>query len=418
MTPAEAGVFLLAENDMSTTTDNKANSGSANWRMNTQLVHGGTVRSQHGETSEAMFMTSGYVYDRAEDAEARFKGQDDGYIYSRYGNPTVRMFEERMMLLEGAEDARATASGMAAVNASLMCQLKAGDHVVAARALFGSCLMIIQSFLPRYGIEVTLVDGTDLDQWRAAIKPKTVCAFLESPSNPGLEMVDIRAVADLLHEVGARLIVDNVFATPILQQPLALGADIVVYSATKHIDGQGRAMGGIVLCDTAFCEEFLVPFYRHTGPSMSPFNAWVMLKGLETLELRVKRHCENATDLAHFLHNHPEIDSVRFPGLPDHPQYELAQKQMKGPGTVVSFELRGDKERAFRFLNNLKIINISNNLGDAKSLITHPATTTHYRLTPEERAHLGISDRFVRISVGLEDIDDIKEDIDQALASV
>jgi O-succinylhomoserine sulfhydrylase len=328
------------------------------------------------------------------------------------------MFEERMMLLEGAEDARATASGMAAVNASLMCQLKAGDHVVAARALFGSCLMIIQSFLPRYGIEVTLVDGTDLDQWRAAIKPKTVCAFLESPSNPGLEMVDIRAVADLLHEVGARLIVDNVFATPILQQPLALGADIVVYSATKHIDGQGRAMGGIVLCDTAFCKEFLVPFYRHTGPSMSPFNAWVMLKGLETLELRVKRHCENATDLAHFLHNHPEIDSVRFPGLPDHPQYELAQKQMKGPGTVVSFELRGDKERAFRLLNNLKIINISNNLGDAKSLITHPATTTHYRLTPEERAHLGISDRFVRISVGLEDIDDIKEDIDQALASV
>ena len=402
---------------MSTTTDNQANNEATNWRLNTRLVRGGTVRSQHGETSEAMFMTSGYVYDRAEDAEARFKGLDDGYIYSRYGNPTVRMFEERMVLLEGAEDARATASGMAAVNASLMCQLKAGDHVVAARALFGSCLMIIQNFLPRYGIEVTLVDGADLDQWRAAIKPQTVCAFLESPSNPGLEMVDIRAVADLLHEVGARLIVDNVFATPILQQPLALGADIVVYSATKHIDGQGRAMGGIVLCDAEFCEEFLVPFYRHTGPSMSPFNAWVMLKGLETLEVRITRHCENATNLAHFLHNHPEIESVRFPGLPDHPQYELAQKQMKGPGTVVSFELRGDKERAFRLLNNLKIINISNNLGDSKSLVTHPATTTHQRLTPEERAHLGISDSFVRISVGLEDIEDIKEDIDQALAS-
>lgn len=402
---------------MSTGTDNQQGNGTDNWRLKTRLVRGGTVRSQHGETSEAMYMTSGYVYQRAEDAEARFKGEDDGYIYSRYGNPTVRMFEERMVLLEGAEDARATASGMAAVNTSLMCQLKAGDHVVAARALFGSCLMIVQNFLPRFGIEVTLVDGADLDQWRAAIRSETACAFLESPSNPGLELVDIQAVADLLHEVGARLIVDNVFATPILQQPMEFGADIVIYSATKHIDGQGRAMGGIILCDSEFCEEQLVPYYRHTGPSMSPFNAWVMLKGLETLELRVARHCENATELAHFLHNHPEIDTVRFPGLPDHPQYELAQAQMKGPGTVVTFELRGDKAHAFRVLNNFKIINISNNLGDAKSLVTHPATTTHQRLTPKERAHLGISDRMVRISVGLEDIDDIKEDIDQALAA-
>ena len=390
---------------------------AAGWRLNTRLVRGGTVRSQHGETSEAMYLTSGYVYERAEVAEARFKGEDDGYIYSRYGNPTVRMFEERMMLLEGAEEGRATASGMAAVNLSLMSQLKAGDHVVAARALFGSCLVIVQEFLPRFGIEVTLVDGADLDQWRAAIRTNTACAFLESPSNPGLELVDIRAVAEMLHEVGARLIVDNVFATPILQNPLALGADIVVYSATKHIDGQGRAMGGIVLCDAEFCERHLVPYYRHTGPSMSPFNAWVMLKGLETLDLRVARHCENATELAHFLHNHPEVESVRFPGLPDHPQYALAQAQMKGPGSVVTFAIRGDKRRAFRVLNALRIVNISNNLGDARSLITHPATTTHQRLTPEERAHLGISDRLVRISVGLEDIEDIKEDIDQALAA-
>ncbi|MDA0262028.1 MAG: O-succinylhomoserine sulfhydrylase [Proteobacteria bacterium] len=388
---------------------------TADWRLNTRLVRGGTVRSQHGETSEALFMTSGYVYTCAEEAEARFRGTDDGYIYSRYGNPTVRMFEERMMLLEGAEDARATASGMAAVNAALMCQLKAGDHVVAARALFGSCLMIIQSFLPRYGIEITLVDGADLDQWRAAIRPETVCAFLESPSNPGLELVDIPAVAELLNAVGARLIVDNVFATPILQKPLELGADIVVYSTTKHIDGQGRAMGGIVLCDAEFCEKLLVPYYRHTGPSMSPFNAWVMLKGLETLELRIARHCENATKLADFLSTHAEVQAVRFPGLPNHPQYALAQKQMKGPGTVVSFELGGDKQRAFRFLNSLRMVNISNNLGDAKSLMTHPATTTHYRLTPEERAQLGISDSFVRISVGLEDVEDIKEDLDQAL---
>tara|TARA_B100000686_G_scaffold345716_1_gene430814 strand:- start:5 stop:1216 length:1212 start_codon:yes stop_codon:yes gene_type:complete len=403
---------------MSTSRSDTQGNSAANWRLNTRLVRGGTVRSQHGETSEAMYMTSGYAYERAEDAEARFKGEDDGYIYSRYGNPTVRMFEERMILLEGAEDARATASGMAAVNLSLMSQLNAGDHVVAARALFGSCLMIIQTFLPRFGIEVTLVDGADLDQWRDAIRPDTTCAFLESPSNPGLELVDIRAVADLVHEVGARLVVDNVFATPMLQSPMELGADIVVYSATKHIDGQGRAMGGIVLCDADFCEEHLVPYYRHTGPSMSPFNAWVMLKGLETLNLRMARHCENATELAYFLQNHPEVDSVRFPWLPGHPQYELAQAQMKGPGSVVTFEIRGDKERAFRTLNNLKIINISNNLGDAKSLITHPATTTHSKLKPEERAHLGISDRLVRISVGLEDIEDIKEDIDQALAGV
>jgi len=397
--------------------ETKQRSTKPAWRAQTQLVHGGGVRSHHGETSEALYLTSGYVYDNAETAEARFKGTDDGFIYSRYGNPTVGMFEDRMILLEGAKAARATSSGMAAVNAALMCQLKAGDHVVAARALFGSCLYIIDQILPRFGVQVTLVDGADLDQWRRAVRGGTVCAFIETPSNPGLEIIDVRAVADLLHAVGAKLIVDNVFATPILQKPLKLGADIVVYSATKHIDGQGRAMGGIVLADAAFVNDKLVPYLRHTGPSLSPFNAWVLLKGLETLDLRVARHCDNATQVAHFLDRQSGVANVRFPALASHPQHNLARTQMSGPGSVVTFEVDGGKERAFRFLNRLRLARISNNLGDAKSLVTHPATTTHQRLTPEQRAHLGISDRMVRLSVGLEDVEDIKDDLAQALAA-
>ena len=387
------------------------------WGRSTRLVRGGTKRSAFGETSEAMYLTSGYAYADAELAEARFKGTAEGFIYSRFGNPTVAMFEDRMVLLEGAEAGRATATGMAAVNASLMCQLKAGDHVVASRALFGSCRYIIDEILPRFGVPTTLVDGTDLAQWQAAVRPGTVCAFLETPSNPGLEIIDVRAVADIVHGVGARLIVDNVFATPLQQQPLALGADIVIYSATKHLDGQGRTLGGIVLADQAFCEELLTPFIRHTGPSLSPFNAWVLLKGLETLELRLDRHTANAAEIAAFLEDQPGIESVLYPGLASHPQYELARAQMSGTGSVVAFDLPGGKARAFRFLNALQLVDISNNLGDAKSLATHPATTTHQRLTPEERAHVGITDNMVRLSVGLEDVDDLKADIAQALAA-
>ena len=400
-----------------TATENRAKAEAGAWRQATRLVRGGTQRSEFGETCEALFMTSGYVYDNAEQAEARFKGEVGGYIYSRFGNPTVAMLEERMALLEGAEAARATATGMAAVNASILAQVRTGDHVVGAKALFGSCRYILDEILPRFGIEVTLVDGTDLDQWEAAVRKKTVCAFLETPSNPGLEIIDLERVTEIVHSVGARLIVDNVFATPLLQQPLRYGADIVVYSATKHIDGQGRTMGGVVLSDQAFCDEDLTPFLRHTGPALSPFNAWILLKGLETLPLRLARHCEQALEVANFLHNRHGLERVLYPGLSSHPQYALAQAQMSGNGSVVAFDIVGGKERAFRFLNALTLIDISNNLGDSKSLITHPATTTHQRLAPEERAELGISDSMVRLSVGLEDVEDIKEDIAQALAA-
>ena len=397
--------------------DAKRPGSSTRWRPQTRLVRGGLARSEFGETAEAIYLTSGYVYDDAEQAEARFKNLDPGFIYSRYTNPTVAMFEERMCLLEGTAAARAVASGMAAVNAALMCQVKAGDYVVASRALFGSCRYIIEELLPRYGVSITLVDGPDLAQWRAALKPGTRCVFIETPANPTLELIDIKAVAELAHAAGARFIVDNVFATPVLQKPIPLGADIVIYSATKHIDGQGRCLGGVVLGDEKFINDELFPYLKHTGPSLSPFNAWVMLKGLETLELRVRQHCVNAALVANFLAAHPAVTRLLYPGRADFPQAALARKQMSGGGSLVTFELRGDKGRAFRFLNALALIDISNNLGDAKSLITHPATTTHQRLTPEARAQLGITDSMVRLSVGLEDPADITEDLDQALSA-
>jgi len=398
----------------------KSKEASGPYRKQTNLVRGGLARSAFEETSEALYLTSGYVYSTPEEAEAAFKGESDRFVYSRYANPTVAVFEERLRLLEGAEVCRATASGMAAVFASIMCQVKAGDRVVASRALFGSCQYIIAEVLPRYGIETELVDGRDQEAWQAALAGGAACVFVESPSNPTLEIIDLPALATLTRAAGARLIVDNVFATPLLQQPLALGADIVVYSATKHIDGQGRTMGGAILSSRSFHDEHLQAFLRHTGPAMSPFNAWVLLKGLETLELRVSRHGTNAAELAQFLEGHKGVRRVLYPGLASHPQADLARSQMRGAGSIVAIELEGGeleggKARAFRALKALGLIDISNNLGDAKSLVTHPATTTHQRLSPEERAVLGISDGLIRISVGLEDVEDLKEDLAQAI---
>jgi O-succinylhomoserine sulfhydrylase len=386
------------------------------WSPRTRLVHGGARRSQYGETSEAIFLTQGFVYPDAETAEARFiaSGHDE-FIYARYGNPTVRMFEERMAMLEGAEDAFATASGMAAVHGTLFAQLKAGDHVVASRALFGSCLYIVETLLPRFGVEVSFVDGTDLDQWEAALRPGTKCVFLEAISNPTLEVIDIAAVAVRAHAVGAMVVVDNVFATPIFQRCLALGADVVIYSATKHIDGQGRCLGGIILGTRDFVRGPLETFMKHTGGALSPFNAWVMLKGLETLDLRCRAQAATAGHLAEALHGHPKLARVLYPGLPDHPQAALSARQMETGGTVLSLELAGGKAAAFRFLDALEIMLISNNLGDSKSLVTHPATTTHQRLTPAQRAALGIGDGLVRLSIGLEDPDDLLEDLSRAL---
>jgi O-succinylhomoserine sulfhydrylase len=389
----------------------------AAWRPATQLVHEGTLRSQFGETSEAIFLNSGYVYQSAEQAEARFKGDEKGYVYSRYANPTVSMFEARMCALEGAEAARGTASGMAAVAASLLSQLKAGDHVVSGRALFGSCRYIVEDLLPRYGVTTTLVDGRDLAAWAAAVTPNTRAIFFESPTNPVLELVDIEGVCAIAKKAGALTVVDNVFATPLGQRPMELGADIVVYSATKHIDGQGRCLGGVVLGPDEFINETLHNYLKHTGPSLSPFNAWVLLKGLETLPLRVARHNESAARVADFLGERPEVARVFYPGRADHPQHALAKKQMTGGGPMVALEIEGDKSSAFRFLNALMIFKISNNLGDAKSLATHPATTTHQRLTPEARAELGIFDNTVRLSVGLEDAEDLEADLDQALSA-
>ncbi len=398
---------------MATKKDQKKRASA--WRPATKLVHEGTLRSQFGETSEAIFLNSGYVYTSAEQAEARFKGDEEGYVYSRYANPTVSMFEARMCALEGAEAARGTSSGMAAVAASLLCHLKAGDHVVSARALFGSCRYIVEDLLPRYGIATTLVDGRDLAAWQAAMRPSTRAVFFESPTNPVLELVDIEGVAKIAHKVGALVVVDNVFATPLLQRPMPLGADIVVYSATKHIDGQGRCLGGVVLGTKDFIEEKLHNYLKHTGPSLSPFNAWVLLKGLETLTLRVERHGASAAAIADFLAERREIARVLYPGRADHPQAGLAKRQMAAGGPMIAFEVKGDKQNAFRFLNALTIFKISNNLGDAKSLACHPATTTHQRLTPEVRAELGIFDRSVRLSIGLEDVEDLKADLDQAL---
>jgi O-succinylhomoserine sulfhydrylase len=387
-------------------------------RPATRLVHGGTTRSQFGETSEALFLTQGYVYESMEAAEARFKGEAPGFLYSRFSNPTVAMFERRMALLEGAESARATGSGMAAVTAALMGQLKAGDHIVAAKALFGSCRYVVEELLPRFGVPATLVDGTDLDQWRAAMRPETKVLFLESPTNPQLEIIDIAAVAKIAHDGGAKLTVDNVFATPLLQSPFELGADCVVYSATKHIDGQGRCLGGVILASEEFIQAHIHNLLRQTGPALSPFNAWVLLKGLETLPLRVAQQMRSAVVLADCLAQHPAVSRVLYPSRKDHPQHELAMRQMSGGGTVIAFDLAGGKEAAFRFANALQIVKISNNLGDAKSLITHPATTTHQRLTPEMRAESGIGEGMLRLSVGLEDIEDLIDDLNAGLAAL
>jgi O-succinylhomoserine sulfhydrylase len=390
-------------------------SSTAHYRPETRLVHSGTLRSQFGETSEAMFLTQGYVYDSAEQCEARFKGEDPGYIYSRYSNPTIAMFERRMIELEGAEAGRSTATGMAAVTTAVLAPLKAGDHVVAAKAMFGSCRYVVEDLLPRYGISSTLVDGLDLDQWKKAMRPNTKSCFLESPTNPTLDVLDISSIADIAHQAGARLIVDNVFATPIWQSPLSLGADVVVYSATKHIDGQGRCLGGMILSSEAFVAEHLHNFMRQTGPSLSPFNAWVLLKGLETLAVRVRAQTDTAAKVADALARHPKISRLIYPGRADHPQADLVKKQMRAGSTLVGFEVKGGKAAAFRCLNGLKISRISNNLGDAKSLVTHPATTTHQRLTPEARAELGISEGFIRFSAGLEHPDDLIEDLQEAL---
>ena len=385
------------------------------WRTATKLVRGGLRRTEFGETSEALFLTSGFVYESAASAEARFKGEEDGYVYSRYGNPTVTMFEDRLAGLEGAEACFATASGMAAVHSALACQLKAGDHLVSSRALFGSCHQIVTNILPRFGIRTTLVDGHDLDQWRDALKDGAACVFFETPSNPTLEIIDLPAVIALAHEAGARVVVDNVFSTPLLQKPIQYGADISVYSGTKHIDGQGRCLGGAILCDQKFYDDLLLPYVRHTGPALSPYNAWTLLKGLETLEIRVERQCRTAARMATFLEGHAAVSRVLYPGLQSHPQHALAKAQMSDFGTVVTFELADGKDAAFRLLDGLEIVDISNNLGDSKSLITHPATTTHRAMPEEDRARLGITDGLVRISAGLEDPDDLLEDLERGL---
>ena len=389
---------------------------TSEWNTRTKLVHQGIRRSQYGEVSEAIFLTQGFVYETAEAAEARFiQSGEDEFIYARYGNPTVRMFEDRIAALEGAEDAFATASGMAAVNAAVMSMLKAGDHVVSARALFGSCLYILEEILTRFGVEVTFVDGTDLDAWRAAIRPDTRAVFLETLSNPTLELIDLKAVSDLAHAVGATVIVDNVFATPIYSRALELGADVVVYSTTKHIDGQGRCLGGVVLGTREFIRKTLEPYLKHTGGAMSPFNAWVMLKGLETLDLRVRAMTESALAISEALEGHEKLANVIYPHLPSHPQFELAKTMMARGGTMLSLDIRGGQAAAFRMLNALKIFTISNNLGDAKSIVTHPATTTHQRLSEEQRDGLGITPGLIRISVGIEDTDDLLADLLQAL---
>ncbi|MAM10208.1 MAG: O-succinylhomoserine sulfhydrylase [Rhizobiaceae bacterium] len=388
------------------------------WRPQTKLVHAGSLRSQYGEMSEGIFMTQGFLYENSAAAEARFKGEDDGFIYARYGSPTNDMFEKRMCALEGAEDARATASGMAAVSAAILCQLKAGDHIVAGRALFGSCRWVVETLAPKYGIDCTLVDGRDLAAFEAAIRPNTKLFFIESPTNPTLEVVDIAGVADLAHQAGARLVVDNVFATALYQKPLELGADVVVYSATKHIDGQGRCLGGVILSSKKWIEEELQDYFRHTGPALSPFNAWLLMKGLETFPLRVRQQTESAGKIADFLADQKQVARVIYPGRADHPQADIIKKQMTAGSSLIAFELKGGKDAAFALQDALDIVSISNNLGDAKSLITHPATTTHKNLSDEARAELGISGGTIRFSAGIEDTDDLVDDFAQALAKL
>lgn len=386
-------------------------------RPRTRAVHAGIRRSQYGEVSEAIFLTQGFVYDSAEQAEARFiEAGPDEFIYARYGNPTVAIFEERIASLEGAEDAFATASGMAAVSGALMSMLKAGDHVVSARALFGSCLYVLEEILTRFGVDVTFVDGTDLRQWKQAIRDDTAAVFFESLSNPTLQLVDIEGVARLAHAKGARVVVDNVFATPVWSNAIAQGADVVIYSATKHIDGQGRALGGVILGSKTYIRKTVEPYLKHTGGSMSPFTAWVMLKGLETLDLRVRAQTANATAIANALQGHEKLSQVIYPGLANHPQSDLVKRQMGKGGTVLSIDLKGGKDAAFRFLNALQVGIISNNLGDAKTILTHPATTTHQRLSDEQRDSLGITAGLVRISVGIEDEADLVADMRNALS--
>ena len=390
---------------------------TARYRPETRLVHSGALRSQFGETSEALFLTQGFIYDTAEQCEARFKGEEPGFLYSRFSNPNISMFERRMIELEGAEAARATATGMAAVTTAILAPLKAGDHVVAAKAMFGSCRYVVEDLLPRYGIQSTLVDGLDLDQWRKAMRPNTRTCFLESPTNPTLDVLDISAIAAIAHQGGARLIVDNVFATPIWQSPLSLGADVVVYSATKHIDGQGRCLGGAVLGSKDYVTNHLQEFLRQTGPTMSPFNAWVMLKGLETMPVRVKAQTATAAKLADHLAGQKGVTRVIYCGRADHPQADIVKKQMTGGGQMIAFEVEGGKAAAFRLQNALNLIKLSNNLGDAKSVITHPATATHYRIGTEARADLGIGDGLLRLSVGLEAFKDLAADLDAGLAA-
>lgn len=388
------------------------------WRARTMAVRGGQTRTAFQETAEALFMTSGYAYESADEAEGRFTGASPGYQYSRYANPTVSMFEERMCALEGAPVARATASGMAAVSAVFLSALKTGDHVVAARAMFGSCRYVVEELLSRFGITSTLVDGEDLEQWAAAVTPKTRMFFLETPSNPMLTLVDLQAVAKIADKAGASLVVDNAFASPALQRPMEFGAHVVVHSSTKYIDGQGRALGGVILCQPDFLKDHLQPYLRNTGPSISPFNAWLHLKSLETLDLRMRAHCEGATIVADFLAQQKNVTRVIYPFREDFPQHKLARKQMSGGGGVVTFEVKGGKAAAFRLENALKLIDVSNNLGDTKSIMTHPETTTHQKLTPEARAALGITSGLVRLSVGLEDPADLCEDLEQALKAV
>ena len=395
----------------------KHKSDPRTWGDATKLVRGGLDRSPHGETSEALFLNSGFVYDEPETAERRFAGEDDGYVYGRYGNPTVTMFEQRLALLEGAEACYALASGMASVFGALACQLKAGDHLVASRALFGSCYQVVTSILPRFGIRTTLVDGSDLAAWREAITSETKCVFLETPSNPTLEVIDLEAVCGIARAKGATVVVDNIFATPILQRPLTYGADVVVYSGTKHMDGQGRVLGGAIMSTRKFKEEMLKPFLRHTGPSISPFNAWVLLKGLETMKLRVEAQSRSAQVIAEALAAMPGVTRVLYPHLDSHPQVALSRKQMTLGGTMVTFEVAGGKQKAFNALRHLGIIDISNNLGDAKSLMTHPASTTHRNIGAEARAMMGITDGMLRLSVGLEDTGDLMGDLKQALAA-
>ncbi|HSZ73550.1 MAG TPA: O-succinylhomoserine sulfhydrylase [Rhizomicrobium sp.] len=388
------------------------------WRARTQAVRGGQTRTAFQETAEALFLTSGYAYEAAEEAEARFKGESDGYQYTRFGNPTVSMFEQRMAALEGAPVARATASGMAAVTATLLCALRSGDHIIGAKAMFGACRYVIEDILPRFDITNTIVDGGNVEAWADAIKPNTKMLFLETPANPTLAIVDLKAIAKLADKAGALLVVDNAFASPALQRPMEFGAHIVIHSSTKYIDGQGRCLGGVILCGQDFLKNHLQVFLRNTGPSMSPFNAWVHLKSLETLDLRMRAHCENALKVADFLAEQSKIARVLYPFRADHPQHALARTQMEGGGGVVTFDIKGGKDAAYRFANALELIDISNNLGDTKSLITHPATTTHQRLSPQARADLGITEGMMRLSVGLEDAADLCEDIERALNAV